>query len=433
MKKHFQSFLSVIFLISTCVLWGQTSVKFTSSSTWQCPTGVDSVTVECWGGGGPGGNGKAASGGNGIGGGGAGGAYVRSTISVTPGNTYAVTVGASRTFATSGNPSWFGSTSTVYAQGGANGLSGISNNGSNKYGVGGTASSGSSIGTVVFKGGNGYTPTTTASAGGGGSAGDASNGNSATNSSGATLVTNGGAGGDGSPGSNQSGSAGSVPGGGGGGGWGTGAAVKSGGAGAAGQVILTYTVSSLPVELASFTASIINKEVNLQWNTATEVNNYGFEIQRTLISSVTADKWTKVGFVKGGGNSNSPKQYSYVDSKSFNCRVKYRLKQIDNDGTFHFSNIVEVKSLPTDFKLDQNYPNPFNPLTIINYSLPVKTNVILAVYNLLGEKVATLVNGEMPAGNHSVNFGAGKLSSGVYIYVLDTGNFNSSKKFVLLK
>ena len=187
MKKHILLFILLSLLSFIQIVWGQTSVTYSSSDTWICPDGVTTVTVECWGGGGPGGNGKGTSGGRtGIGGGGAGGAYAKSTISVTPGTSYTVTVGAQQTVAFAGNPSWFGSTSTVFAAGGANGLSGIASSSSDNFGARGTGSLGSSIGTVLFKGGNGFQTTSNSSSpGGGGSAGNASDGNSATDNNGA--------------------------------------------------------------------------------------------------------------------------------------------------------------------------------------------------------------------------------------------------------
>ncbi len=195
--------------------------------------------------------------------------------------------------------------------------------------------------------------------------------------------------------------------------------------------------SPLPVELNSFTATINDSKVELKWNTATEVNNYGFEVQKKIDNSqLTMNNWEKVGFIKGSGNSNSRKSYSFVDENPTNGKIEYRLKQIDSDGRYKYSNIinVDVKNIPSEFSLDQNFPNPFNPATAINFALPVKSNVRLSVYNTLGEKVATLVNGELPAGNHSVNFDGSRLSSGVYIYSLKAGNnYTAIKKMILMK
>ena len=199
--------------------------------------------------------------------------------------------------------------------------------------------------------------------------------------------------------------------------------------------------SALPVQLTSFTASNVNNGVQLNWQTATEVNNYGFEVERQPIPNPSQregnSSWTKIGFVNGHGNSNSSKSYSFLDNlllaHDLN-RLQYRLKQIDFDGKFEYSNIVEVNvEVPAAFVLHQNSPNPFNPTTEIKFSLPKNSNVELSVYNLLGEIVQRLANAMMNAGEHKVMFDASNLSSGVYIYKLTTDNYFSTRKMVLLK
>ncbi len=124
------------------------------------------------------------------------------------------------------------------------------------------------------------------------------------------------------------------------------------------------TTIPLPVELTDFTSKMDNDKVILKWNTATEINNYGFDVER----SNNLSGWVEVGFVKGNGNSNSPKQYSFVDDNPVGgADLDYRLKQLDNDGNFQYSGITKVKLLPKEFSLFQNYPNPFNPSTTIKY------------------------------------------------------------------
>jgi len=204
----------------------------------------------------------------------------------------------------------------------------------------------------------------------------------------------------------------------------------------------------LPVELNSFTSSVLNNEVILNWQTATEVNNYGFEIERTPLippfgkgGRPEEGGWEKIGFVAGSGNSNSKKEYSFTDDlhhtsiQSYNHTFRYRLKQIDNDGTFSYSNIIEaeVTDIPAEFMLYQNYPNPFNPSTVISYQLPVNTFVTLKVFDIIGNEVATLVNQEKPAGSYEVTFDASNLTSGVYFYELRTDNFRSVRKLMLIK
>jgi predicted acyltransferase (DUF342 family) len=199
-----------------------------------------------------------------------------------------------------------------------------------------------------------------------------------------------------------------------------------------GMVILGSN-TALPVELVSFTATATGLNADLHWSTATEINNSGFEIQRRQTSD-----WAKVGFVAGAGTSNSPRNYSYIDSKLSAGSYAYRLKQIDNNGAFKYGTTVEVaiSSAPAAFALAQNYPNPFNPSTVISYSLEKAGMVSLRVYNLLGQEVATLVNGPQEAGVYSVPFNTSKalgLSSGVYVYRLEAGSFVSTKKLVLMK
>ncbi len=143
-----------------------------------------------------------------------------------------------------------------------------------------------------------------------------------------------------------------------------------------------------------------------------------------------------IGFVSGAGNSNSFKEYSFTDKDIKGGKYQYRLKQIDNDGKFSYSEVIEVDvALPAEFKLEQNYPNPFNPTTTIEYQLPVNSHVKLELYSITGEKVATLIDTEMEAGyyNYQLSASMHQLSSGVYFYKLITNNYSSIKKMVLMK
>ena len=199
----------------------------------------------------------------------------------------------------------------------------------------------------------------------------------------------------------------------------------------------------IPVELISFTASLNNTSIQLNWQTATETNNSGFEI----LKSTDNNKFYQFGFVEGAGNSTSPEFYSFIDSEvKPGERYFYKLKQIDFDGTFAFSNTVEVDiPLPATFSLDQNYPNPFNPSTKISWQSPVGSWQTLKVYDVLGNEVLTLVNEYKPAGKYEVEFGRNLinqiLGSGIYFYQLQAGNPESSsgqvfietKKMLLLK
>jgi len=207
----------------------------------------------------------------------------------------------------------------------------------------------------------------------------------------------------------------------------------------------------LPVELSTFNVNAVEgTKAQLQWETATEVNNYGFEIERKVVSenvnvtqiainlSNNEEAWVKVAFVEGHGNSNSPKLYSFTDKNLIGgSKFVYRLKQIDIDGTFEYSDEVEIEVLPTKYELMQNYPNPFNPATKIRFSLPEDAKIAINIYNILGEKVASVLNEELKAGFHEVDFtsnSAGyRLSSGVYIYAIEAKNFSQVKKMILMK
>jgi len=186
----------------------------------------------------------------------------------------------------------------------------------------------------------------------------------------------------------------------------------------------------IPVELTSFTAISNNGVVELNWRTATEVNNQGFEVQRKAETS----EYTTIGFVQGSGTTTEPMNYSYTDNTVETGSYTYRLKQIDFDGTFAYSPQVEVDvTAPLTFNLEQNYPNPFNPSTNIRYSVPEAGNITLAVYNVVGEEVAVLANGYTEAGSFDVTFDASNLPSGVYLYKLQSDNSVQTKKMLLLK
>jgi hypothetical protein len=198
----------------------------------------------------------------------------------------------------------------------------------------------------------------------------------------------------------------------------------------------TYTdpVSApLPVELTSFTSKILNDKVQLNWSTKTETNNFGFDVERCALSA-ESQVWEKVGFVNGNGNSNSPKEYTYTDKNLIGgSKFLYRLKQVDNDGQFEYSDAVEVEVIPNKFELSQNYPNPFNPATKIRYQLPNESKVVIKIYNILGSEVMELVNEQKQAGIYEVEFNAESLASGTYIYKISADNFVQTKKMILLK
>ncbi|MCA0389024.1 MAG: T9SS type A sorting domain-containing protein [Bacteroidetes bacterium] len=198
-----------------------------------------------------------------------------------------------------------------------------------------------------------------------------------------------------------------------------------------GTVLKSYN-APLPVELTSFTASVRNNTVNLNWETATEIDNYGFEIERKDNST----SWTKIGFVGGHYTSNSPKYYNFSDKPTGSGKHSYRLKQIDNDGKFEYSPevVVLIDNLPNGYLLEQNYPNPFNPETSIKFVLKENTKASLKVYNPMGELVATLFEGIADAGRYyDIKFYGNNLASGFYIYTLDAGKHRQTRKMILMK
>src|ERR1035437_8866279 len=207
----------------------------------------------------------------------------------------------------------------------------------------------------------------------------------------------------------------------------------------------TNAKNPLPVELSSFASTVNGKNITLNWETKTEIAFNKFEIDRALVSANDASvTWASVGSVRASGTSNSPRKYSYTENNLQAGKYSYRLKMIDNDGSYKFSDIVETDiTLPKNFELSQNYPNPFNPLTRINYNLPFDSRVTLEVYNIIGERMGQIVNEEQSAGYYTVNFSSSNLNksitSGVYIYKINavdksTGNvFTSIKKMMLLK
>jgi hypothetical protein len=187
--------------------------------------------------------------------------------------------------------------------------------------------------------------------------------------------------------------------------------------------------SPMPIELTSFTGSINAGVVMLNWATATEVNNHGFNVER--LSDKT---WQNIGFVQGAGNSNSVKNYSFVDKSAKAGSYSYRLQQVDNNGGYTYSPVIEVNNgtQPTNFSIS-NYPNPFNPSTTIRYALPVNTFVNITIFNTLGQKIATLVNQNMEQGLHEVSFNASSFASGTYIYKIEAGSFSATQKMLLMK
>ncbi|MDH3268073.1 MAG: T9SS type A sorting domain-containing protein [Ignavibacteria bacterium] len=203
----------------------------------------------------------------------------------------------------------------------------------------------------------------------------------------------------------------------------------------AAEVADTWNISIVPVELTSFTASVSENNVKLLWETASEINNSGFNVERKSANS----DYSTVGFVPGFGTTTEPKSYAFSDNNLRTGVYTYRLKQIDFDGTFEYSSEAQVEVVaPAEFSLDQNYPNPFNPSTKITFSLAVNSKVSLKVFDVLGQEVASLVNQDLTAGVHNYDFNAIDFNSGVYFYRIEANgidgtNFTNVKKMILLK
>lgn len=186
----------------------------------------------------------------------------------------------------------------------------------------------------------------------------------------------------------------------------------------------------IPVELTAFNASVNKNDVVLNWTTATELNNLGFEIQR----KGKDDSYQSVAFISGKGTTTEINEYSFTDKTVDAGSYTYRLMQKDFDGTFAYSQEVEVEiNLPLDYSLDQNYPNPFNPTTIIRYAIPADDFVSIKLYDVLGNEVTTLVNEQKQAGRYEMLFNASNIASGVYYYQINSGSFTQTRKLVLMK
>ena len=198
------------------------------------------------------------------------------------------------------------------------------------------------------------------------------------------------------------------------------------------SVLITVIQDSttIPVELNNFSANVDNGKVYLNWETATETNNLGFYIERKeIFSDGNENDWREIGFKEGKGNSTERNYYSFEDRPISDGTYFYRLKQMDYDGTFKYSNELEVGLFTVrSFELSQNYPNPFNPSTTISFQLPEESFITLKVFDAIGTEVETIAEGKYPAGVHEVVFDADKLSSGLYLYRIISGNVELTKK-----
>jgi len=192
-----------------------------------------------------------------------------------------------------------------------------------------------------------------------------------------------------------------------------------------------------PVELSSFTAALNKNNVSLNWSTVSEINNSGFDIERSIVSAYLNEpgEWSKIIFIKGNGTTSNPMNYECTDKNLKSGKYKYRLKQIDYNGNyeyFYLHNEVDV-GIPSKYILSQNYPNPFNPFTNINYQLPLISHVQLKIYDITGAEILTLTNEKQDAGYYTAQFNGVGLPSGMYFYILTANNFIETKKMLLKK
>lgn len=199
-----------------------------------------------------------------------------------------------------------------------------------------------------------------------------------------------------------------------------------------GAGVYEYTFSFVPVELVSFSAEVFRGDVNLSWITASELNNFGFQVERRNFEST---EWVNVGFVNGNGSTTETHYYSFVDNSVSIGNYLYRLKQLDFSGAYEYSNEISVTVLEllNDFTLKQNYPNPFNPTTRISFSIPQSSFVTLKVFDILGNEIETLVNRDLDAGSYEIEFVGKHLTSGVYFYNMTAGEFTKTIKMILSK
>jgi hypothetical protein len=192
----------------------------------------------------------------------------------------------------------------------------------------------------------------------------------------------------------------------------------------------------MPVTLSSFNASVSKNNVSLGWRTEMELNNFGFRIERMNIKE---SQWKEIAFVTGHGTTNEPKDYSFEDKKLQTGNYKYRLKQLDYNGSYEYFTLENdvIVGKPGSFKVSQNYPNPSNPKTRIDFELPFDGKVTLIIYDIIGREVVSILNETKEAGYYTAEFDGSNLASGMYFYRLiiegEGQKFSKTMKMVLVK
>ena len=192
--------------------------------------------------------------------------------------------------------------------------------------------------------------------------------------------------------------------------------------------ILSVDCSSLPVTLLNLSASPAASKVTVRWTTSSEINNLGFEVQR----STDGNSWTTLGFVQGAGNSSTTRSYSYLDNNLEPRKYYYKLKQIDIDQHYKYSSIVTATlNGKADFVLEQNFPNPFTTQTTIQFTMPKRETVTISLFDMNGRVLKTLINGTKEAGSHVITLNTGTLPKGIYYYRMQAGDFTDAKKLTI--
>lgn len=200
-------------------------------------------------------------------------------------------------------------------------------------------------------------------------------------------------------------------------------------------VTTSWDNTALPVELSSFNYETLKGNVTLHWSTSSEINNAGFDVERSDANGQISDGWIRVGFISGNGNSSVSINYSFTDNNLPSGKYNYRLKQIDYNGNYEYFSLNSdvIITTPQNFFLGQNYPNPFNPSTVINYNIPQDSYVKIKLYDNTGREVRTLLNEFISAGYYTINFNASDLASGIYFCNIKAGKYTATKKMMLVR
>ena len=200
-------------------------------------------------------------------------------------------------------------------------------------------------------------------------------------------------------------------------------------------VTTSWDNTALPVELSSFNYETLKGNVTLHWTTSSEINNAGFDVERSDVNGQISNVWSKAGFISGNGTSSGSINYSFTDNNLSSGKYNYRLKQIDYNGNYEYFSLNSdvIIATPKNFFLGQNYPNPFNPSTVINYNIPQDSYVKIKLYDNTGREVRTLLNEFISAGYYTINFNVSDLASGIYFYNINAGEYTATKKMMLVR